>query len=148
MRDGQADRRLRIGRLRQPGSQAPTAPAPPTLGDQPWFDIPARLLILALGLAHLILHPVPIEGRTLWIVLGIYSGATVMAALALIPAVRATIHRLGLQEGIDEAEPGILNFLLDSAFIIGITMLDPTATLLPAAMVLVAAARFFARNSG
>jgi signal transduction histidine kinase/putative methionine-R-sulfoxide reductase with GAF domain len=147
-RDSHGETRLRIGRMRSLARRVPAAPAHPRVGDQPWFDIPARLLVFVLGVVHLVLHPIFVEAGTLWIVLAVYGGATLVALLGLTPPVQALIRRLGFQEGIDEAEPGILNFLLDAAFVVGITILDPTSVLLPAAMVLVTAARFFARNTG
>ena len=130
---------------RRPGAALP-ATRPGTLGDQLWFDLSSRLILLGLGLAYLVAGTLPGAPAELgWILLGLYTAIAAGRMVSGLPAAQGLRARLGLRAPLERTEALLLNFLIDGALVIGVTVAGAQAgEPLLVGLVLVAGARTFA----
>ena len=130
---------------RRPAAALPTA-RPSTLGDQLWFDLPSRLILLGLGLAYLVAGTLPGAPAELgWTLLGLYTAIAVGRVVSGLPAAQGLRARLGLRAPLERNEALLLNFLIDGALVIGVTVAGaPMGEPLLVGLVLVAGVRTFA----
>jgi signal transduction histidine kinase/putative methionine-R-sulfoxide reductase with GAF domain len=131
------------------GEPAQAASPARLLGEQPWFDVPGRVLLLLMGLIHLR------AGVTDWAlialapVLLIYLALNAHALLRALPAGRSLLRHLGLPLDATTGRPQLFNFALDAAWVTVVSLGGPhDASLTLPLMSLLAAGRLFAGGPG
>jgi signal transduction histidine kinase/transcriptional regulator with GAF, ATPase, and Fis domain len=124
----------------------PATPRPRTLAAHPWFDIPTRLVILILGIMHARAALGTPAMAVLLPLVAIYAGALLIRVLAVLPA--GAPRRRSAAPLAGETTAG-LQFPLDAAFILGVTVAGVHGGSLSVPfMVILAGTRFFAWNPG
>ena len=115
------------------------------LGDQVWFDLATRLVLLLLGALHLWRYGAAGDAQAIATVLVVYGGMVAIACLRLVAMVYRPGRRMGILDEGDAGERALLNFLIDATFVAAVAVLAPYSALMLTGLILLVGLRLFSR---